>query len=92
VPWPPIRELLMLPVLALRDIPSGNGGKLGLVLTEKVYGGAPPLATMVQPAYAAPWVPPGHEVVRIVKAPPGAATVTFAVEVVEPEALVAVRV
>jgi hypothetical protein len=30
--------------------------------------------------------------VRIVNAPPGATTVTFAVEVVEPEALVAVRV
>lgn len=36
VPWPPISELLMAPVLAFRDIPSGKGGKLVLVSTEKV--------------------------------------------------------
>ncbi len=29
-------ELLMFPVAAWRDIPSGNGGKLEFVLTEKV--------------------------------------------------------
>jgi len=50
VPWPPISELLTLPVDALRDIPSGNGGKLELVLTENAYGGEPPLAAIVQPA------------------------------------------
>jgi hypothetical protein len=26
VPWPPISELLISPVFALRDRPSGNGG------------------------------------------------------------------
>jgi hypothetical protein len=40
----------MFPVVALRDVPSGNGGKLELVLTEYVYGGEPPLVTIVQPA------------------------------------------
>jgi hypothetical protein len=34
VPCPPMSKLLMLPVLALRDIPSGNGGKFALVLIE----------------------------------------------------------
>jgi len=52
----------------------------------------PPLAAIVQPAYAAPCVPPGHEVVVIISAPPDAMIVTIAVEVVEPEALVAVSV
>jgi hypothetical protein len=33
------------------------------VLTENVYGGVPPLAESVQPAYAVPCVPPGHDVV-----------------------------
>ena len=46
----------------------------------------------MQPAYAASWVPLGHEVVVMTNAPPDAVTVTFAVDVVEPEALVAVRV
>jgi len=57
-----------------------------------VYGGEPPLATIVQPAYAAPCVPPGHEVVTMANEPPDAVTVTFAVDMVEPEALHAVRV
>ncbi len=35
------------------------------MLAEKVYGGEPPLAAIVQPAYAEPCVPPGHEVVVI---------------------------
>jgi len=47
---------------------------------------------MVQPAYAAPWVPPEQEVVVIARGPPDAVTVTFAVDVVEPLALVAVSV
>jgi hypothetical protein len=46
----------------------------------------------VHPAYAAPWVPPGHEVVTIASEPPDAVTVTFAVDVVEPEALLAVSI
>jgi hypothetical protein len=33
-PWPPISELVILPVDALRDMPSGRGGKLALLLTE----------------------------------------------------------
>ena len=37
-------------------------------------------------------VPPGHEVVMIANGPPDAVTVTFAVDVVEPTALVAVSV
>jgi hypothetical protein len=82
----------MFPVVELRAIPSGNGGKLEFVLTEKVYGGEPPLATIVQPAYPALCVPPGHEVVIIANEPPDAVTVTLAVEVVNPEALVAVSV
>lgn len=45
---------------------------------------------MVQPVYAEPCVPPGHEVVAIDSEPPGAVTVTFTVDVVDPEALVAV--
>ena len=57
-----------------------------------MYGGEPPLATIVQPAYAAPCVPPGHEVVVIANGPPDAVTVTFAVDVAEPAALVAVSV
>jgi hypothetical protein len=47
---------------------------------------------MVQPAYAAPCVPPGQEVVVIVNGPPAAVTVTFVVDVVEPAALLAVNV
>ena len=35
----------------------------------------PPLADSVQPAYAMPCVPPGHEVVVIVSEPPAAFTV-----------------
>ena len=46
----------------------------------------------MQPAYTAPCVPLGHEAVAIVNGPPGAVAVTFAVDVVEPEALVAVSV
>ena len=46
----------------------------------------------MQPAYAEPCVPPGHEVVVIASGPPDAATVTFAVAVLEPDALVAVSV
>jgi hypothetical protein len=41
---------VMLPVVASRDMPSGRGGLLGPVLTEKVYGGEPPVAVIVQPA------------------------------------------
>jgi hypothetical protein len=82
----------MFPVVALREIPSGKGGELAFVLTEKVYGGKPPLAAIVQPAYALPCVPLGHEVVTIASVPPGAATATFAVDAVEPLALVAVSV
>ena len=52
----------------------------------------PPLAAIVQPAYAAPCVPPGHEVVVIFNRPPDVVTVTFAVDVTEPAALVAVSV
>jgi len=37
-------------------------------------------------------VPPGHEVVFNVNAPPDVVTVTFAIAVFEPEALVAVSV
>jgi hypothetical protein len=47
---------------------------------------------MVQPEYAAPCVPPGHEVVVIANGPPDAVTVTFAVEVTEPPEFVAVSV
>jgi len=47
---------------------------------------------IVQPAYAEPCVPPGHEVVVIVSGPPDAVTVTLAVDVVEPAALAAVSV
>jgi hypothetical protein len=50
------------------------------------------MATIVQPAYTAPCIPPGHEVVVIANGPPDAATVTFAVEVAVPTALVAVSV
>ncbi len=53
------------------------------MLTEKEYGGVPPLAAMVQPAYAWPCVPPGHEVVVIAKEPPDDVIVTLAVDVVE---------
>jgi uncharacterized cupredoxin-like copper-binding protein len=52
----------------------------------------PPLALIVQPVYAAPCVPPGHDVVVIVNEPPLAVTATFAVAVVEPATLVAVNV
>jgi hypothetical protein len=47
---------------------------------------------MVQPGYAALCVPLGHEVVMIANAPPDAATVTSAVDMAEPEVLVAVSV
>jgi hypothetical protein len=52
-----------------------------------VYGKVPPVAEIVHPAYAAPWVPPAHEVVVMLSGPPAptAATVTVAVAVVEPE-------
>jgi hypothetical protein len=36
VPCPPISALLITPVPALRDIPSGKGGKLAFALTERV--------------------------------------------------------
>jgi hypothetical protein len=47
---------------------------------------------MVQPAYSAPCVPPGQEVVVMASGPPDAVTVTFAVAVVEPAVLVAFSV
>lgn len=47
---------------------------------------------MVQPAYALPCVPLGHEVVTICSVRPGGVTETFAVDAVEPLALVAVSV
>jgi hypothetical protein len=47
---------------------------------------------IVQPAYAVPCVPPGHELVVIASGPPGAINVTVAVVVVDPLALVAVNV
>lgn len=54
----------------------------------------PPVTEIVQPAYAEPCVPPGHEEVLIVSVPPEppVVTVTLAVEVLEPEELVAVSV
>lgn len=60
-------------------------------MNEKVYGKVPPVAEIAQPAYAAPWVPLGHEVVVMISGPPAltAATVTVALEVVEPEELAA---
>lgn len=61
------------------------------MLMENVYGGLPPLATIVQPVYAAPCVPPGQDVVSTVNEPPAAVTVTFAVAVLEPAAFVAVK-
>ena len=57
-----------------------------------MYGGVPPVAAIVQPAYAAPCVPLGQEVVVIANEPPDAVTVTFTVDVVGPLALVAVSV
>ena len=84
----------MLPVPAFNAMPSGNGGKFKLLVTEKVYGGNPPLAAIVQPKYAETCVPPGQDVVAIARFPPlpAAVTVTFTVDVVEPEELEAVRV
>jgi hypothetical protein len=52
----------------------------------------PPLAEIVQPVYAAPCVPAGHEVVFIVSGLPLAVTVTFAVAVVDPAEFFAVNV
>jgi hypothetical protein len=51
----------------------------------------PPLTEIVHPAYAAPCVPSGHEVVVIASGPPvlAADTVTVAVAVTMPAALVA---
>jgi hypothetical protein len=92
VPCPPINALLMAPLVESRDIPSGKGGTLEFSVTEKVYGGELPVATMVQPTYAPPWVPLGQVVVVIVKGPPDAVTVTVAVDVADPAALVAVSV
>jgi len=43
-------ELVTAPVLAFSDIPSGKGAKRGSALKEKVYGGEPPVAVIVQPA------------------------------------------
>jgi hypothetical protein len=59
-----------------------------------MYGEEPPLAEIVQPAYATPWIPPGHEVVVINNGPPAlaAVTVTVAVAVIVPEALLAASV
>jgi hypothetical protein len=60
-----------------------------------VYGGEPPLAAMVQPAYPVPWVPPGQVVVTIARGPPEGiedVTVTLAVAVLEPAASVAFNV
>ena len=92
VPCAPIRVLLSSPVLAFSDIPSGSDGKFKLVLTENVYGGEPPVAVIVHPAYAVPCVPPGHEPVVIISWPPGATMLTCAVAVVDPVELVAVSV
>jgi|SRR5271168_21513 len=47
---------------------------------------------MVHPAYDAPCVAPGQEVVVIDSGPPEVVTVTFAVDVVEPAPFVAVSV
>jgi hypothetical protein len=47
---------------------------------------------MVQPAYAWPCVPTGQDVVVMDNGPPGEDMLTCAVEVVEPEALVALSV
>ena len=56
----------------------------------------PPVAVSVQPAYAAPCVPPGHEVVVSASAPPppppDAVTVSNAVDVTLPAEFVAVSV
>ena len=52
----------------------------------------PPVAAIVQPAYAAPCVPAGHEIVVIARGLAEEVTVTFAVDVAEPAALVAVNV
>jgi hypothetical protein len=65
---------------------------LPLESTENVYGGTPPLAAIVQPAYDAFCVPPGHEVVVIASGPLDEVTVTFTVAVVDPAVLVAVSV
>jgi hypothetical protein len=62
------------------------------VLTLKEYGGVPPLAVIVQPAYAVFCVPPGHVVVVIESVPPDAVTVTVAVAVAVPTAFAAVSV
>lgn len=70
-----------------------SGEKPALEFMENAYGGVPPVATIVQPAYPLPCVPPGHEAVVIANAPPDeVVTVTFAVAVMEPVKLVAVTV
>ena len=86
--------LLITPVLALIDMPSGSGGKFVLVPTENVYGGVPPVAVIVQPTYDEPCVPAGQVDVAMSSAPPEPpeVTVTFAVEVLEPAEFVAVSV
>jgi hypothetical protein len=59
-----------------------------------VYGNVPPVAETVQPAYALPCVPPGHEVVVMVSGPPAltAATVTVTLEDTDPKELTTDRV
>jgi hypothetical protein len=52
----------------------------------------PPLAATVQPIYASPCVPPGHEVVVITNVPVCAVTVTLAVDVAKVEPLIAFNV
>jgi len=76
-----------LPLLDAFDRMADDGVSFALSMSV-----TPPLAAIVQPAYAAPWVPPGHDVVVIDNGPPDAPTVTFAVDVAEPDSLVAVRV
>lgn len=58
--------------------------------TEKLYGGVPPVAAIVQPPYAVFCVPPGQLVVVILNGPPDEVRVTFAEAVTDPAALVAV--
>ncbi len=59
--------------------------------TEKLYGGVPPVAAIVQPAYAVFCVPPGQLVVVIDSGPPVDVSVTVAEAVTDPAALVAVK-
>jgi hypothetical protein len=64
---------------------------LPLSSTEKLYGGVPPVAAIVQPAYAVFCVPPGQLVVVMESGPPVEVRVTLAEAVTDPAALVAVK-